>query len=97
MYRVLCQKNNLTYGPIIGGQVSILSGYRLENGIRFIQSDVNVLPGNSGGPLLDENGNVIGISVSALFLHNFPSGINFFIPINEAINSMNIRFQPLIL
>ena len=75
----------------------ILSGYRLENGIRFIQSDVNVLPGNSGGPLLDENGNVIGISVSALFLHNFPSGINFFIPINEAINSMNIRFQPLIL
>lgn len=72
----------------------ILSGYRLENGIRYIQSDVNVLPGNSGGPLLDEYGNVIGISVSALFLQNFPSGINFFIPINEALNSMNIRVQP---
>ena len=23
MYRVLCQKNNLTYGPIIGGQVNV--------------------------------------------------------------------------
>lgn len=72
----------------------IVSGYRMENGIRFIQSDVNVLPGNSGGPLLDNNGNVIGVSVSALFFQNSPAGINFFIPIHEALNSMNIRLLP---
>ncbi|HLF59425.1 MAG TPA: S1C family serine protease [Alphaproteobacteria bacterium] len=68
----------------------VLSGYRVEHGQRFIQSDVNILPGNSGGPLLDKNGNVIGLAVSGIFLQGAPSGINFFIPIGDAFGALGI-------
>lgn len=69
----------------------IVSGYRIEDGIRFIQSDVNVLPGSSGGPLVDSKGNVVGITVSGIFLSTAPSGLNFFAPINEALAPLNIK------
>ena len=42
----------------------IISAHRTEDGLEKIQSDVNILPGNSGGPLLDTNGVVVGIAVS---------------------------------
>lgn len=69
----------------------IVSGYRVEDGIRFIQGDIDVLPGNSGGPLVDRNGNVLGIAVSGIFLAEAPTRLNFFIPIQEALNSLNIQ------
>jgi len=69
----------------------VVSGFREQDGQNFIQSDVNVLPGNSGGPLLNDKGNVIGITVSGLFPRNVPMGINFFIPIKSAFESLNIK------
>lgn len=72
----------------------IVSGYRVEDGIRLIQSDVNVLPGSSGGPLVDSKGNIIGITVSAIFFSDAPSGLNFFIPISEAFNALSIQRIP---
>jgi serine protease Do len=69
----------------------IISGFRIEDGQRYIQSDTNILPGNSGGPLLDENGNVLGIAVYIIGLPDAPSGLNFFIPINEALEAINIE------
>lgn len=36
----------------------IVSGVREEHQKRFIQSDVNVRPGNSGGPLVNKQGQV---------------------------------------
>lgn len=68
----------------------IVSGFREEQNKSYIQSDVNVLPGNSGGPLIDKAGSVVGIAVSGLFINNAPQGINFFIPINDALKSMSI-------
>lgn len=63
----------------------VLSSYRVEDGMRFIQSDVNVLRGSSGGPLVDEFGNVIGLAVSGLMaLRQAPMGINYFVPIGDA-------------
>ena len=59
---------------------------------RFIQSDVNVQHGNSGGPMLDEFGNVIGITDLGKELHGVAQGINFFIPIGDALKSVNIGF-----
>lgn len=68
----------------------IVSGIREEQYKSYIQSDVNVLPGNSGGPLIDKTGSVVGITVSGLFINNAPQGINFFIPINDALKSMGV-------
>ena len=43
----------------------IISAYRTENGLTFIQSDVSVQPGNSGGPIVDRFGNVVATCVQA--------------------------------
>ena len=40
----------------------IISAFRDIEGEQWIQSDVNVQHGSSGGPLLDERGNVLGIT-----------------------------------
>jgi len=59
--------------------------------LRYIQSDVNVLPGNSGGPLLDSNGNIVGLTVSGKFHEGVSKGLNFFIPIKDALKALNIE------
>jgi S1-C subfamily serine protease len=66
----------------------IISGVREENKKMLIQSDVNIRPGNSGGPLVDKNGSVVGIAVSGLVLNSVAQGINFFIPIDDALKSL---------
>ena len=48
----------------------------------FIQADLNIEPGNSGGPLLNTEGRVVGINHSYL---GPGTNIGFSIPINRAI------------
>lgn len=74
----------------------IVSGYRTENNLTYIQSDVNIQPGNSGGPLLDSNGNVVGIAVSGFIYKGASAGINLFVPIQEALSFLNIESKPYI-
>lgn len=71
----------------------IVSGFRIHDELRYMQSDVNVLPGSSGGPLLDSNGNVVGISAMMIGIEdtNIPSGFNFFIPIQDALDALKIE------
>lgn len=72
----------------------IISAYRnFKDGQEYLQSDVAVNPGNSGGPLLDEKGNVVGVSVSGRFDSGAPQGINFFIPIQKALEKLHV-FSP---
>jgi serine protease Do len=51
--------------------------------VSFIQTDAAINLGNSGGPLLDSRGNVVGIN-TAIRRQNFAEGIGFALPINTA-------------
>ncbi len=68
----------------------IVSALRNNAGQAFIQSDVMVNHGSSGGPLLDETGRVIGLTASGEMVNEAPVGINFFIPIDEALKTLNV-------
>jgi S1-C subfamily serine protease len=71
----------------------IVSGYGEEDGQRILRSDVNIQKGNSGGPLLDRSGVVVGLSVNAYTLlpDGIGIGLNGFIPIEEALHALTIQ------
>ena len=77
----------LAGGPTVtSGVVSSLRRsvqLRRENGIRVIQTDAAVNPGNSGGPLVDLEGKVVAINTVTI---PYAEGIGFAIPINDAVH-----------
>ncbi len=72
------------------GVISALHRYlpRLGKRIRsyddLIQTDAAINPGNSGGPLVNLDGEVIGINVAIITTSGGYQGIGFAIPINKA-------------
>ena len=46
------------------GNINALSG--IQGDVRFLQIDVPIQPGNSGGPLINEDGDVIGVVTATL-------------------------------
>lgn len=79
----------LTYS-VSSGVVSALGRTATTNGGRFsglIQFDASVNPGSSGGPLLDAEGNVIGIvlSIADPGRDDAFAGIAFAVPIGTAL------------
>jgi len=78
-----------TSGNVTVGNVTALAG--LGNDSRFLQISAPVQPGNSGGPLLDRRGNVVGIVVAQLDAlkiastsGDIPQNINFAIKASVA-------------
>jgi serine protease Do len=71
----------------------VMSGYGEDDGQRVLRSDVSIQKGNSGGPLLDRFGLVVGLSVSAYTLapEGVGMGLNGFIPIEEALKALTIQ------
>jgi len=53
--------------------------------IPFIQTDAAVNPGNSGGPLFDASGSVVGINAQIYTNSGGYQGVSFAIPINAAV------------
>lgn len=71
----------------------IISAYRDESGLKYIQSDVQVHPGNSGGALVDKNGDVVGITAMAYMKGGVSQNLNFFVPISEVVSRLRITFK----
>lgn len=59
----------------------IIGGLRSKDNIKLIQMTAPVSPGSSGGPVINEFGEVIGITTVASFL--LAQNLNFAIPINN--------------
>ena len=55
----------------------------------FLQTDAAINPGNSGGPLLNINGEVVGINTAIASRSGGYQGIGFALPINEAVKVYN--------
>src|SRR5450830_1337303 len=60
-----------------------------ENFVPFIQTDVAVNPGNSGGPLFNMRGEVVGINSQIYSRTGGYMGLSFAIPIDVAIDVAN--------
>jgi hypothetical protein len=59
---------------------------RTPDGNKIIQTDALVSGGNSGGPALNEKGEVVGIATLGIEYAGFiPSGYNYLVPINYAL------------
>ncbi|HET6470949.1 MAG TPA: Do family serine endopeptidase [Pseudomonadales bacterium] len=56
-----------------------------DSSVPFIQTDVAVNPGNSGGPLFDSGGAVVGINSQIYSNTGGYEGVSFAIPINVAL------------
>jgi len=71
----------------------IISAYRTEHGLSFIQSDVATHPGSSGGPMVDRFGNVVAACVSGAQIPGTTMGssLNFFIPIADALKFLAVE------
>jgi Do/DeqQ family serine protease len=71
--------HTVTTGVVSAVDRSIKTDERVFH--EFIQTDASINPGNSGGPLLNINGELIGINTA---IYAKAQGIGFAIPINKA-------------
>ena len=95
VYAVGAPLSQSLQSTVSSGVVSAVR-YTNEAGYLDIQADVDIHGGNSGGPLLDERGNVIGVAYAGIGGATTSVGLNLFIPIDQALESVNIRLGPTI-
>jgi S1-C subfamily serine protease len=66
----------------------IVSGLRNSGGVTLVQSDAAANPGNSGGPMLDRTGRVVGILTAG---YRGQEGLNFAVAIDHARDILDGR------
>jgi len=72
---------SMTTGIIsaLGRSMTSIGGRKIRD---VIQTDAAINPGNSGGPLLDSQGNLIGVSTMIYSPSGASAGVGFAIPVN---------------
>lgn len=90
-------------GNVSTGVLSAATG--LQNDIRFVQISAPVQPGNSGGPVFDTSGHVIGVVVAKLdavrvaqFTGDVPQNVNFAVHWSEVralLDEQGVRYRKL--
>lgn len=88
-------------GNVSTGVISATSG--IQNDSRFIQISAPIQPGNSGGPLFDSSGHVIGVVVSKLdalkiarYTGDIPENVNFAVhwaEVNAFLDEAGIGYE----
>jgi hypothetical protein len=80
--------------PAISVNGGSITSLRKRSGeLHIIQVDIVLNPGNSGGPVLDKNGKVVGVVVAGVR----QTGVNFIIPVNQVtafLAKPEIQFSP---
>jgi S1-C subfamily serine protease len=94
------------YGEIFSNSIKVTKGIvsanrGLGDDIGQFQIDAAVQPGNSGGPIYDENGNIVGVVVAQLNKRKFekmvgsmPENVNFGIKASTVRQFLNASGLP---
>ena len=78
------QDFSITSGIVSAVGRTIRSGHSQFSIPEVIQTDASMNPGNSGGPLLDRLGRVIGVNTQIISQSGANAGIGFAVPVNIA-------------
>lgn len=70
----------------------VISGNRIIEGKEYVQTDASISPGNSGGPLLDSDGRIVGI-VNAKVVAKGMEGIGFAIPSKVIFERLGLAYR----
>lgn len=78
----------------LGQSVSkgIISGKRTLDGVKFIQTDTKISPGNSGSPLVNKDGYVVGV-INMKLVGEGIEGLSFAIDARYLFNVLGIRYE----
>jgi 2-alkenal reductase len=87
------QESSLSVGVVSATERSIDSLTSRFNLVDAIQTDAPINRGNSGGPMFDASGEVIGINAQIRSESGTAEGVGFAIPINAARRSMEQLIQ----
>jgi serine protease Do len=85
------QVGTVTAGIVSAKGRDIVQGRQFQV---FIQTDAAINPGNSGGPLVNMDGEVIGINTAILSETNAYAGVGFSLPSNTVVQVYNQLIGP---
>lgn len=78
----------------LGQSVSkgIISGKRSNEGVKILQTDTKISPGNSGSPLINMNGEIVGI-INSKFIDEGVEGLGFAIDARYLYNVLGLKYE----
>jgi serine protease Do len=83
-------------GTVTNGIVSAVNRQLDENGIKYIQTNTAINSGNSGGPLINSRGQVIGINTAKIGQTGV-EGLGFAIPIDSVKDKIENLSKPVLM